>query len=484
MNQMITAALATAERAKPKVPVPVEELMKLAGAFCDEERLSEAEGLLDHIVSAVPDAPSALHLKGIVQFRTGRHAAAAAMIERALELQPDAAVFRRDLCPIYERLGRYEDALRVGHQALERDPCDLQTLHNLALVHHRRLELDESTACARRALAIDPTMPGPHFQLAESLLLRGELAKGWREYRWRFRIAGASQPLPPNDRPQWDGAPLPGATLLLVADQGLGDAIQFSRYIPWACERCPDVVVAADPLMHPLIRQIHPAIGLLDRWDKCPPFAAYCPLTELPRLHGTTLDRIPNKVPYLHPDPARAAVWRARLRDLIQPGYRRVGIVWAGRPTHRNDFNRSTRLAALAPIAALDDIALVSLQKGAEQAAIAARFDRAPLLNVAAEIEDFVDTMAVVAALDLVVTVDTSVAHLAGAMGRPVWILLPYAPDWRWLLDRSDSPWYPSARLFRQWSPGDWDGLARQVAQALSAPGSVAAAESAPRRDR
>jgi Flp pilus assembly protein TadD len=470
MNQMITASVATADRAMQKVPVPFGELMKLAQEFSDGERLSEAERLLDHIISAVPDAPVALHLKGIVLFRTGRHAAAAAMIERALELDPGATVFRRNLCPIYERLGRYEEALRVGHQALDRDPCDLQTLHNLALVHHRRLELDESIACARRALAVDPTIPGPHFQLAESLLLRGEFAEGWHEYQWRFRIGGAAQPLPANDRPQWDGAALPGGTILLVADQGFGDAIQFSRYIPWVCGRCRDVVVAAEALMHPLIRQIHPTIELVDRWDKCPPFAAYCPLTELPRLHGTTLDKIPNHVPYLHADPARAAAWRARLRYLIQPGLRRVGIAWAGRPTHKNDFNRSASLAALAPIAALDGIALVSLQKGAEQAAIATRFDRAPLLNVAAEIEDFVDTMAIIETLDLVVTVDTSVAHLAGAMGKPVWILLPYAPDWRWLLDRSDSAWYPTARLFRQSRPGDWSGPARQVAQALSEP--------------
>jgi hypothetical protein len=230
------------------------------------------------------------------------------------------------------------------------------------------------------------------------------------------------------------------------------------------------VVVVADPLLHPLIRQTHPALELVGHWDRCPPFDAYCPLSGLPRLHGTRLDTIPRKIPYLHAEPARAAAWRARLLDLLQPGIRRIGIVWAGRPTHSNDLNRSMHLSAFAPIAALDGLALVSLQKGPEQNAIADYFEPAPLLNLGAEIADFADTMAIIETLDLIVTVDTAVAHLAGAMGKPVWILLPYAPDWRWLLERNDSPWYPTARLFRQPSPGDWASVVRRIGEALSEP--------------
>ena len=249
--------------------------------------MPEATRILDHILSAAPDQPLALHEKGVLLFRMGRHEAAAETIERALSLAPDAMVFRRNLCPIYERLGRYDDALRVGHEVLDGALYDVQTLHNLALTHYRKLELDQTIACARRALAHDPAAPGPHFQLAEALLLRGEFAEGLNEYEWRYRIAGVPPLLPATDHPQWDGAPLVQAALLLIADQGFGDTIQFCRYIPWVCARCPQVVVVADPVMHPLIRQINPSIELLGHWDRCPPFAAYCPLSGLPRLHGT-----------------------------------------------------------------------------------------------------------------------------------------------------------------------------------------------------
>jgi Tfp pilus assembly protein PilF len=465
---MITSSPPPAGPQRQKVPVPLDQLLRLAGQFLNGGRLDEAEDLLDHILSAAPDAATALNLKAVLLFQTNRAEAAVELMERAVGLAPDAVAFRRNLCPIYERMGRYGDALRVGRQALDVDQYDLQTLHNLALVHYRRLELDDSVACARRALAIDPSSPGPHLQLAETLLLKGEFAEGWEEYEWRYRTVGAALPLPSHDHPQWDGIPLTDKTLLLIADQGFGDSIQFCRYIPWVRERCSDVVVAADRILHPLIQQVGPGMRIIDRWEECPPFTAYCPLSGLPRLHGTKLETIPGAMPYLRADPEHAAAWRARLDGLIRSHARRIGIVWAGRPAHNNDANRSINLAELGRIAETDGIALVSLQKGVGQAAIATYFGRAPLLNLGALVAGFADTMAIIETLDLVVTVDTAVAHLAGAMGKPVWIMLPHAPDWRWLLDRNDSPWYPTARLFRQPRAGDWSTVARLVAERLS----------------
>jgi Tfp pilus assembly protein PilF len=464
---MIPAPRLSTSLQDQKVPVPLDSVLRLAGEFLDSGQLDQAEPLLDHILSAAPDAAPALNLKAVLLYLTNRSEAAIELMERAAGVAPDVALFRRNLCPMYERVGRYGDALRVGRQALDVDRNDLQTLHNLALVHYRRLELEDSIVCARRALAIDPGAPGPHLQLAETLLLKGDFAEGWEEYEWRFRIPGAALPLPCNDRPQWDGTPLAGKALLLIADQGFGDSIQFCRYIPWVRQWCQDVIVAADPILQPLIRQVAPGVMTVSRWEECPPFGAYCPLSGLPRLHGTTLATIPGGGERLSADPDRSAGWRARLDGLIPPGARRVGIVWAGRATHNNDANRSTTLREFGPIADLEGIALVSLQKGQAQAAIGAYFGRAPLLNAGAMIADFSDTMAAIETLDLVVTVDTAVAHLAGAMRKPVWILLPYAPDWRWLLDRDDSPWYPTVRLFRQSRAGDWRSVMRRVADSL-----------------
>ena len=464
---MIPASCLPTRLQDQQVPLPLDNVLRLAGQFLDNGQMDQAERLLDHILSAAPDAASALNLKAVLLYLTNRIEIAIELMERAASLAPDVALFRRNLCPMYERVGRYGDALRVGRQALDVDQNDLQTLHNLALVHYRRLELDDSIACARRALTIDPSAPGLHLQLAEALLLKGDLAQGWEEYEWRYRVPGAALPLPWNDRPQWDGTPLSGKALMLIADQGFGDSVQFCRYIPWARERCPDVVVAADPILQPLIRQVAPGVTTVSRWDECPPFSVYCPLSGLPRLHGTTLQTIPGPAAYLRADPERTAAWHARLDALIPPGARRVGVVWAGRATHNNDANRSTTLTELGPIADLEGIALVSLQKGQGQAAIAGYFGRTPLLNAGAMIADFCDTMAAIETLDLVLTVDTVVAHLAGAMRKPVWIMLPYAPDWRWLLDRDDSPWYPTARLFRQPRAGDWRSVVRRVADSL-----------------
>jgi hypothetical protein len=255
--------------------------------------------------------------------------------------------------------------------------------------------------------------------------------------------------------------------LLLIADQGFGDVLQFCRYIQWAAERCPSIAVACSEEMASLIHQLRAGLVVFKRWEDCPDYAAFCALSGLPRLHGTLPDNVPAATPYLRADPRRVVTWRARLDRLIPAGYRRVGLVWAGRPKHNNDRNRSAMLATFAPLAALRGIALVSLQKGPSTAQAGGYFGRAPLINIGAEISDYDDTMAILQCLDVLVTVDTSVGHLAGAMDRPVWIMVARTPDWRWLLGRSDSPWYKSVRLFRQSTAGRWDKPIAEIAACL-----------------
>jgi hypothetical protein len=305
--------------------------------------------------------------------------------------------------------------------------------------------------------------------LAEALLLTGQFKEGWEEYEWRFDLPSAPPLLPPNNKQLWDGTPMPNGTLMLIGDQGFGDTIQFCRYIPMAAERCPNIIMACSKEMEPVVIQQKGISRYYDRWEKMPAFDAYCSLSGLPRIFDTDLSNIPAQSAYVKADPAKSEHWRKRLDALTPPGYRRIGLVWAGRPTHGNDFNRSMTLAKMGALTKLEKVAFVSLQKGDGQNQIGRYFGAAPLINFGAEIEDFTDTMGILDNLDRLVTVDTGVAHLAGAMGRPVSILVPFAPDWRWLLGRSDTPWYPSVTLHRQDRPGDWDSAISKALDLLRA---------------
>ena len=430
--------------------------MSLAARLENEKDYAFADRLLKRALRVAPDQPDALHLSGIVDFRLGRRDDALVKIERAIAHGIDIRLYLRNISEVYRALGRFDDALNAALRATAMAPDDPVCLHNLAVVQYHRLELDDCIASAEKALTINAFMPGPHFQLAEALLLRGEWERGWSEYQWRFDLPGNAPLMPPTTQPRWDGTPFDEGTLLLVADQGFGDVIQFARYIPWAAERCPNIAVATAAEMVPLLRQVYPAAHLFNEWRGAPSFRAFRALSGLPALHGTRPDFVLGREPYLRADPARAAVWKERIGRLTPTASRRVGIVWAGRPTHNNDRWRSASLADFAPLAALPGVALVSLQKGPAAAQAGQYFGAAPLVNIGAEIVDYEDTMAILESLDMLVTVDTSVGHVAGAMGRKVFILLARAPDWRWLLDRTDTPWYPSVTLIRQKATGVW----------------------------
>jgi tetratricopeptide (TPR) repeat protein len=471
-------AYPAAGRPGPEVTLPPEhpasgaqriaQLMQLATEHEQAGRLAEADAVLRGVIAEAGDHPPALHLMGIVAFRMDRIDEAVRLMGRSLALAPMEALYSRNICEVYRVLGRFDEALAAGRRAARLAPNDVHCYHNLGVLHYHRLELDEAIASGERAIALSSDFAGAHFGIAEASLLRGDFERGWEEYEWRFKLANSPQLLPPTERPQWDGSLLSDGTLLLIADQGYGDVIQFSRYIPWAAARCAQLVIACSAELHPVIEQQAGAGRLFDHWERAPEFRAYCALSGLPRLAGTRLDTIPPETPYVRADPAKSAVWEDRLSALVPRGYRRIGIVWAGRPTHHNDRNRSTTLATFAPLSEIPGIALVSLQKGAAQAQIGGYWGRAPLVNLGPELRDFGDTMAVLDCLERVVAVDTSVVHLAGAMGKPASVMLPYAPDWRWLLDRSDSPWYRSLRLFRQGPDRSWDTVIGGIAEELA----------------
>ena len=269
------------------VPVPMSELFAIAARQEHHGNLAEADRLLNHILGVAPNQPDALHMSGIVAFRLGRPGEAVAKIEQAIAYGVDIALYLRNICEVYRTLNRLDEAVAAAQRASALAPSDPLCLHNLAVIHYERVEIEDSLDCAERALLMAPDMAGPHFARAEALLIKGDWAQGWEEYEWRFRIGGASKLMPPTDRPQWDGAPFDDGTLLLVADQGFGDVIQFSRYIPWVLERCPDVAIASSAEMIPVLRQLLPAERIFIRWEDCPPYKAFAALSGLPRLHGT-----------------------------------------------------------------------------------------------------------------------------------------------------------------------------------------------------
>lgn len=441
----------------------------LAEAVAHEEagRLDQAADLLKRLIEAAPAFHPAMLQAGVLAYKRGQPQYALDLFQRAVELAPDNAIYHRNLGELYRALSRLDESVLHGRRAVELSPGDAISHHNLGIIHYDRLEIAEAMAAERRALELNPSMPSAHFELGESLLLTGQFAEGWEEYEWRFQLPTAPPLLPPGDHRQWDGQPMADGTLMLIGDQGFGDTIQFARYIRLAAERCPNLIVACSSEMFPIVSQQPGILRYFDRWEQMPDFAAYCPLSGLPRLFKTNLDNVPGPIPYVHADPTLVEHWRGRLDALIPQGYRRIGLVWAGRPTHGNDFNRSMTLKDLAPLTDIDRTAFVSLQIGPAQAQLGNYYGRAPLINLGAEIRDFNDTMAILANIDRLVSVDTGVVHLAGAMGRPVSVLLPFAPDWRWLMDRSDSPWYPTVTLFRQTAPSRWSDVAAAVAVSL-----------------
>lgn len=469
LTAITPAAVAPLTAVAGPAPDPAAEALKLAAEHEQAGRLDEADATLDALLADRPEHAEAIHFKGVVAVRRGHTEDGARLMERSVAIGPVRAYYLRNLCEVYRTLGRYDEALACGRRGAQGDPADPICHANLSVLHYERGEPAEAIAAAERALAINDNLPGAHFGLAEALLLRGEMERGWEEYEWRFRMPGVPPLMPRDDIPQWDGKPLKSGRLLLIADQGFGDGIQFGRYIPWAAQRVPELVLACSRELQPLLGQLDGVATLFDRWEAAPECAAFLPLSGLPRVHGTRLDTVPADIPYLRADPALAARWKARVDALAAPGHRRIGLVWAGRPTHKNDRNRSVALTALTALTDLPGVTFVGLQKGPGQAQVGGYFGRAPIINLGPEIEDFADSMAVIDGLEQVVTVDTAIGHLAGAMGKPVSIMLPFAPDWRWLEARADTPWYPSVRLFRPTTPRDWPAVTRAVADAIMA---------------
>ncbi|HZB93031.1 MAG TPA: tetratricopeptide repeat protein, partial [Stellaceae bacterium] len=394
---------------------------------------------------------------------TGQFDEALAAAEEALERRPDLAEAHHNRSLALHARGRFDAALASAERALALRPGFAEAHHNRGVVLQAMARFDEALGSYQEALRHRPDFAAAHCAEGSCRLLCGDLEQGWAKYEWRWQADGAGARA--FSVPQWRGnADLAGKTILLHAEQGFGDTIQFCRYAPLVAQQGASVLLEAQPPLLPLLRTLAGPVQVVAQGETLPAFDLHSPLLSLPLAFGTTLDTIPASIPYLAASPDRID----KLAMLLPPPTSlRVGLVWSGNPAHRNDRNRSMALERLAPLLAVPDIACVSLQRDlrADEAAALPRYPAVCPLGAA--LGDFADAAAIVASLDLVIAVDTAVAHLAGALGKRCWLLLPHLPDWRWLLDREDSPWYPTLRLFRQPAPGDWDSVIARVAGEL-----------------
>lgn len=430
-------------------------------------RPAEALASYDRALANQPASAQALYNRGNTLKKLGRFAEALASYDAGLRLEPgkvEALVNRADvLCD----LDRYEEALAGCDRALAVKPADGGALNNRGNILRALGRYDEAILSYSKAVAVAPDNAGAHFNRGWCRLLQGDFDTGWDDYEWRQRRGDAAIAQTRFAQPVWRGGPeLTGKTILLHAEQGFGDTIQFCRYAKRVADEGAAVILAVQPELKSLLGSLAGPLRVISHGEALPDFDFHCPLPSLPHAFRTNLATIPAQIPYLAPAAELVESWMSRIGGKNRF---RVGLAWSGNADFRNDRHRPIPLAALAPLQSLD-IELVSLHREvrpADRAALAASMSG--MRHFGAELGDFADTAALLSSLDLVITVDTAIAHLAGALGKPVWILLSRAADWRWLLDCDDSPWYPTARLFRQPRLGDWASVIGCVMEALPA---------------
>ena len=428
----------------------------VATVLVELDRLEAAEQAYRDALELFPDDGSLHNNLGTLFKVQGRLEDAERAYRKVLELNPDSQDGLRNLAATVKDLGKVEEGERLCLKALELNPGDAIALDTLGNIYMAQGRVDAALERYDSALDIFPDFAPIHGNRAMALLLKGDYEKGWQEYEWRWQ--SATYPATKRDFPQplWDGSPLDGRTLLLHAEQGFGDTLQFVRYAPIAAERGGKVMVGCQPELVRLLQTLD-GVDQVVTGEDIPEFDCHAPLMSLPGLFGTTLDTIPAEIPYVRADGGLTGAWEERLGDA--PGLK-VGLAWRGNPGQAVNRVRSCPPEFLAPLAQVPGVSLFGLQKDAGDMPQG-------VTDLGGELGDFADTAAAMSRLDLVISICTATAHLAGALGRPLWIPLAFAADWRWLQDRDDSPWYPTARLFRQTERGDWQGVMARIAEAL-----------------
>jgi len=492
--RLITAALKINPRS-------AEALVNLSNVMHALKRDQDALDCLDKALAIKPDDPLALANRGSALLTLNRPQQALENFDAVLRLEPrngeallnrgvakatleqpsealrdfDAALALMPGHPnvLYNRgnalsdLGRYAEAVADFDRALLAAPAHARAWNNRGRALQQLNRHAEAVASFDKAIAFDKDYADAHSNRALSLLTLGDLRQGFQQYEWRWKRSGMTDTRRGYRGALWLGDfALGHKTILLHAEQGLGDTIQFARYVPLLAQSGAKIVLEVQPALKTLLGGLAGVTSCHARGEALPPYDVHCPLGSLPLALKTEAATIPAELPYLHADAARIAQWSDRIAAL--PG-KRVALAWAGQANHANDRNRSVDLKLLEPLLALNGISFFGIQRDLRDGDAALLAQHSNVTAVGADFDDMADTAAVLALCDLVIAVDTSVAHLAGALARPAWVMLPFAPDWRWGISGAHSPWYPQLRLFRQPAPGDWPGVVAQLCDALSA---------------
>jgi tetratricopeptide (TPR) repeat protein len=467
-------ALASANRALALQPQFPDALNNRGNAQAGLDRPLDALASFDRAIALAPDFAQAWNNRACVLRDLGRPADALASCDRALALQPGYAEAWSNRGNALSDMNEPHEAERSYQCALELAPGFVDAWNNLGLTQIDQGQHEQALASYRRALALNPEAAETHWNEALCLLQLGQLEAGWRKYEWRWERSRIKASRRVIAQPLWLGDfSLAGKTILLHAEQGLGDTLQFCRYAAMVSKLGAKVILEVQPELRRLMSTLDGADQIVEAGEPLPPFDCQCPLLSLPLALGTSPGSIPSSTPYLSAEPAAARAWGERI-EADARGRLKVGLVWAGgnRPhvaeLRKNDARRSLTFARFAPLLDVPNVQFFSLQKGPAAQQLTAGECTAHVVDHTGELRDFADTAALVANLDLVISVDTSTAHLAGALNRPVWILNRFDTCWRWMLERNDTPWYPRARLFRQPSLGDWDSVMETVRAALA----------------
>ena len=442
------------------------ETYNALGLLCNELGSGdEAIAYLEKAISVNPTSIEATHNLGNILHSLKRHDQALDAFDKVLALDNSFEPSLRKRGDVLVKLKRPFEAIQSFKKAIAICPDSHISHNNLGAALHALGDLEGAVSAYDTAISLYPNYPRAMWNKALVKLLWGNFTEGWALHEWRLQTEGRDEPLPLPNKPDWRGEEdISDKRLFIPSEQGLGDLIQFSRYAAMAVEKAGEVILEVPKMLVPVIRTLHPEITLSIKGQKPPEFDVYCPVMSLPYAFRTTLETIPTNGKYLSSDGQKVSLWQEALGPTDK---KRVGLVWSGSPKHENDHNRSIPLTELVPLLS-DSVEWHSLQKEYREADLAVLESMPQVSQHQDALVDFSDTAALIECLDLVITVDTSVAHLAGALGKPVWIMLPHVPDYRWLTDRDDSPWYDSVRLYRQQTSGDWSSVTDQIVSDLN----------------